>query len=192
MRLRIFALLPFALLAGCNPFFQRWDERVCAYDDKYCDTPVYFNSDDLQRLPVPEYGNSVPLLSPGKIVLSGDLLIVNDRYRGYHLFDISDRQNPLRIGFYPLTGATELTISNGYLYANSFTDLYAVKLSDLQDGSYSSSSVSRVRDQFSLPAQPEEWIKGADFPHSILYRGHPLIIGYETPQGERYLYGIPQ
>ena len=192
MYLRILALLSLSALVGCNPFYQTWHEKVCQHDDKYCDIPVYLDLDDLQRLPVPVYGNSVPLRSPGKLLQSGDLLVVNDRYSGYHFFDISDRQNPLRTGFYPLPSATELTISNGYLYANSFTDLYAINLADLRDATYSTNSVKRVTDQYSLPRQPRKWIEGADFKSGVLYAGHPLIIGYETPDGRRFLYGVQQ
>ncbi|WP_430460686.1 hypothetical protein ACQUQU_15905 [Thalassolituus sp. LLYu03] len=192
MQFRILAFFSLATLAGCNPFYQDWDEKSCAYDDKYCDTPVYLDLDDLQRLPVPDYGDNVPLRIPGKLVQSGDLLVVNDRYSGYHFFDISDRQNPLRLGFYPLPGATELTISNGYLYANSFTDLYAVNIADLRDGTYSTSSVKRVTDQFSMPSQPAAWVEGAEFKSGTLNWGHPLIIGYQTPEGESYLYGVQQ
>lgn len=192
MQFRILAFFSVITLVGCNPFYQKWHEKVCQHDDQYCDIPVYLDPDDLQRLPVPVYGNSVPLHSPGKLLQSGDLLVVNDRYSGYHFFDISDRQNPLRIGFYPLPGATELTISNGYLYANSFTDLYAINLADLRDATYSANSVKRVTDQYSMPRQPRKWIEGADFKSGVLHAGHPLIIGYDTVDGRRFLYGVQQ
>lgn len=192
MQLRILAFFSVITLVGCKPFSQEWHEKSCQYDDQYCDTPIYLNPDDLQRLPIPVYGNSVPLRRPGKLLQSGDLLIVNDRYSGYHFIDISDRQNPLRIGFYPLTGATELTISNGYLYVNSFTDLYTIRLADLLDASYSSDSVKRLTDQFSLPPQPREWIEGATFKYEVLRQKHPLIIGYDTTDGRRFLYGVQQ
>lgn len=192
MRLRILALLPMLCLCGCLPFYQTWEIQNCENDKTVCDTPIYLNMDDLQRLPIPEYGDAVTLSSPGKLALIGNLLIINNLYTGYHFFDITDRQNPSRILFYPLVGATELTIGNGYLYANSFTDLYSIKLSDLLDGTYSTSSVYRKTNQFSLPSQPREWIADADFKNGVAYQSQRLIIGYEKPDGERYLYGVKQ
>lgn len=192
MTFRILQLLPLLLLTGCN-FIQQWDEKSCAFDDKYCDKPLYLSLDQLQRLPQPDYGSATTLKDPGKMFWQGNTLIVVDRYRGYHFFDVTDRQNPQRKLFLPLPGATDVTVHNGVLYGNSFDDLFSFQVADLIDGSYGVASVKRLAKQFARK-NFRHFYQGAVFSSDVRPNSSEkgLVIGFERPDGSRVMYGVEE
>jgi len=91
--------------------------------------PVY--STDSSLLFVRAVGPQ-PVKYPAKIYAKGNLVFQNDLGFGIHVVDNKDPSSPVRIGFLQLKGNSEMSIKGNYLYANSFTDLVIIDISDWQ------------------------------------------------------------
>lgn len=158
-----------------------------------CSTPIYLTLDDIRKDLVPEYGNTAVLSRPGKLYQQGHRLVVVDNWTGVHIFDVTDNQNPVRIVFLPIPGVTDIEVKNNYLYANSFVDLLSISLADLEAGTFSSSSVSRIGGILTW-SEPESFSAYASFYRPDVVAtgaGSPSIflIGYIDPEGNTWLYG---
>lgn len=91
--------------------------------------PVYANAQELYQVSTMP---SRPLHDPGRIYLKGSLLIINERYKGFHLIDNSDPANPKPLMFLKVQGAVNMAMQDQYLYADNITDLVTIDLSNLQ------------------------------------------------------------
>jgi hypothetical protein len=76
--------------------------------------------------------NDVPeqVQVPGKIVLYKSWLFVIDVDKGIHLIDISNPAQPVNKYFIKVPGCTDIAIKNDYLYADCYTDLITMDISD--------------------------------------------------------------
>ena len=92
--------------------------------------PVYSNDSSIL---VPQALPPQPVKNAGKIYVKGNLIFQNDLGIGIHVIDNSNPSVAKRIGFIRLVGNTELSIKGNYLYANSFTDLVIINVSDWQN-----------------------------------------------------------
>lgn len=70
------------------------------------------------------------LYNPGKIWLLRDRLLVNERYKGIHIYDISCLDNPVHESFIPIEGNFDMAVKDNYLYADHRTDLVVYDISD--------------------------------------------------------------
>ncbi|MFW2475278.1 MAG: LVIVD repeat-containing protein, partial [Sediminibacterium sp.] len=68
--------------------------------------------------------------NPGKIVLLGNYLFLNDVDKGIHIIDLSDITNPQKISFIHIPGCIDLAINGNILYADCYTDLVAIDIAD--------------------------------------------------------------
>lgn len=66
----------------------------------------------------------------GKIVWKDHYVFVNDVDRGVHVIDISDPHAPRKISFISIPGCVDLAIKDNYLYADCYTDLVTIDISD--------------------------------------------------------------
>lgn len=67
---------------------------------------------------------------PGKIVLKGHYLFLNDIDRGIHIIDLSDPVSPKKISFIDIPGSIDLAVNGNYLYADCYTDLVTLDITD--------------------------------------------------------------
>lgn len=87
--------------------------------------PVYLSRTDLEQ--------SIDLVEPlqiinsGKIYVKDDLLFVNETRKGFHVFDNSNPENPVKIAFIAVPGSTDLAIRENVLYINQATNLIAAR-----------------------------------------------------------------
>ena len=173
------------------------------FDPEYCVTPVTLTWEELRADIQPEYGNTAILTRPGKIYAK-DYLYIVDQYRGIHVFDQTDPQNPVRVVFIPVIGALEISIQGNTLYTNSFIDLVAINLEHIHDRSFSNASYTRTEGIFLLPATTDfipdgKKIDGERYElFSSGYSWHPsyksesqlgFIIGYIGYTGQKVLFG---
>ena len=90
--------------------------------------PIYADLDqwdEIISLPPQPIGNL------GKIYYKAPYMYVNERFRGFHVFDNTDPENPIPIVFIQIFGSEDIAINGNILYADNFTDLVAVDISDL-------------------------------------------------------------
>lgn len=91
---------------------------------------------------------------PGKIWVYDNFIFVIEQYKGIHILDNTDSQNPENLGFIQIDGCTDVAVRNGVIFANNAVDLIGVKpSSDFK----SINVVSRSRNILPELASPEGW-----------------------------------
>jgi hypothetical protein len=69
------------------------------------------------------FQNSQPIIKAGKIYIKDDLMFINDVNKGFHVYDYTDPNKPIRLHFIKAPGATDLAIKGNTLYINQAVDL---------------------------------------------------------------------
>ena len=80
-----------------------------------------------------EFESAVKALAPKEIVKSGkiyikdNLMFINDVNKGFHVYNYSNPQNPIKISFIQIPGATDLALRNNIIYINQAVDLVTLE-----------------------------------------------------------------
>ena len=91
---------------------------------------------------------------PGKLWVYNNFILLIEQYRGIHVIDNSNPNNPQRIAFLRIEGCTEIAARQGILYANNAVDLIGVKA----NSDFSAMELmSRNRDVMPHINSPEPW-----------------------------------
>jgi hypothetical protein len=135
------ALLIVIFLGGCQ------DKLLHTYE---VSNPVYMSYEDLRSA----VGDTMPteISKPGKIYLYGEYILVNEVRKGIHVIHNADPANPEVISFIKIPGNIDMAIKHDILYADSYVDLVAIDISDLND----IREVARFEDLFSWSLPPYE------------------------------------
>ncbi len=73
----------------------------------------------------------VDLKNPGKIYFrTDDYLFVGEKHKGIHIYDNAEPSNPRNIGYIQIPGNTDMAVKGDIMYANSYTDMYAIDISN--------------------------------------------------------------
>lgn len=67
---------------------------------------------------------------PGKLYTKGKYLFINEIKQGIHVIDNSNPSNPTFISFIAIPGNGDLAVKGDILYADSYTDLVSLDISD--------------------------------------------------------------
>ena len=78
-------------------------------------------------------GPATDLKSPGKIVTLGQYIFLNEVNKGIHVIDNSNPSAPHNIAFIDIPGNVDLAIKGNTLYADLYTDLVIMDISDPQN-----------------------------------------------------------
>lgn len=65
----------------------------------------------------------------GKIYIKDNLLFINEFRKGFHVFNYSNPENPIAVGFIQIPGATDLAVRNNTIYINQAVDLVTLQYS---------------------------------------------------------------
>jgi len=132
------------ILSGCE------DQIIETYT---ANIPIYITYDELRSSVQSETSRN--LENPGKIYFYNDYLFINEYLKGIHIYDNSDPSSPQNLGFINIPGNVDIAIKDDILYADSFVDLVAIDISDLN----SISEVNRLEDIFPyiLPPYDENY-----------------------------------
>lgn len=131
-----------------------------------------FNDDD-DTTPIPsaykavvmsrtDFENSIkilpatPMKNAGKIYLKDNWMLLGDTHLGFHIYDNSNSESPVEIGFLKIPGATDLAIRNNVIYVNQAVDLVAFSF-DPQSGNVT--VFKRIKNTFPPIASPEGQIQ---------------------------------
>jgi hypothetical protein len=125
MRTSIVATIFLALLFAATGCEKEAREFYTGYGKK----PVYVSPDDLLDI-----GNEPPrpIGLSGTIYLRDTLLFVLEQGQGIHVFSLADTSNTVNLAFFRIPAITDFTVAGTVLYADSWRDLVAVDISDLQ------------------------------------------------------------
>lgn len=84
-----------------------------------------------------DFANSVDIIAPrpidesGKVYAYEDYIFINDKYKGVHVIDNRNPNQPVKIGFIQIPGNVDISVKNNYLFADSLMDLVVVDISDM-------------------------------------------------------------
>ncbi|MBN1387831.1 MAG: hypothetical protein JW965_05245 [Bacteroidales bacterium] len=93
--------------------------------------PVYMDLKDFRNSFT--MSEPVEIKQPGKIYFKDGYLFVNEYSKGIHVIDNSDPANPEKIAFYNILGNIDMAICGNILYADSYIDLVAIDISDINN-----------------------------------------------------------
>lgn len=95
-------------------------------------TPIYKTISEIRA---GEVVNEAPreLCEPGKIYFYNNHIFINEGRDGVHVIDNTSPESPVNIGFINIPGSEDISIKNGFLYANSYIDLLTIDISDLHN-----------------------------------------------------------
>jgi hypothetical protein len=121
--MRIIAFLAFpALLISCKDKI----EQVYTVNE-----PVYLSYSELRSSFKVAEGQQI--IHPGKIYFKDHYIFVNEYEKGIHVIDNTDPQSPQIVKFIEIPGCVDLAIRDNILYADSYVDLVAIDISNLDD-----------------------------------------------------------
>lgn len=134
---RFTSILILTLVFGFIIFNQSCSYDKCNETIKYqVFNPVYMTKAQLRNISIEE---AKPLKNPGKIYVFGKYLFINEFYKGVHIFDNSDKANPINLSFISIPGNVDIAVKENTLYADNFLDLLYFDISDPQNPKYLSS-----------------------------------------------------
>jgi hypothetical protein len=121
--------------------------------DKYSEvftanSPVYLSYDDLRASVKMSAARN--LVNPGKIYFKDGYIFINEELKGIHIINNLNPANPQKIGFIEIPGNVDIAIKNNILYADSYIDLVAIDISNIN----APTEVSRVEDIFPYTTPP--------------------------------------
>ena len=74
-----------------------------------------------------------PLSATGKIVKYGNYILINELNKGIHVIDNTNPASPVNKEFIAIPGNVDLAVKNNMLYADIYSDLVAIDISNLQN-----------------------------------------------------------
>lgn len=92
------------------------------------------------------------ILNPGKIYLKDHLIFINEKYRGIHVIDNTNPEDPTNIAFINVDGCIDIAMKNNVLYADNAVDLIAIKLDEHMT---EIEVTERIKNTFPEPVSPE-------------------------------------
>lgn len=118
----ILLLSPLLLLDGC----------ITYEDNPECSKYKYITFEELEQL---EMKVEAPkeIQKSGKIVIYNQLLLINEVGKGIHIVDNQDKTNPVKKVFLNIPGNFNLTVKDGYIYADSYKNLLTIDIKDLDN-----------------------------------------------------------
>jgi hypothetical protein len=105
------------LLAACVAPYERPTETVVGY------VPVY----SAPSSAAVSFQPPRTLADPGKIYRYGNYLLINERNKGIHVFDNSDRSKPVALGFVEIIGNSDMAVRNDVLFADNLGNSFQFK-----------------------------------------------------------------
>lgn len=71
-----------------------------------------------------------PIEESGKIYAYNNYIFVNDKYKGVHVIDNKNPENPMKIAFIKIAGNVDISVKDNYLYADSLRDLLVFNIAN--------------------------------------------------------------
>ncbi|WKB82261.1 hypothetical protein QYR09_04335 [Cellulophaga lytica] len=71
-----------------------------------------------------------PIEESGKIYAYNNYIFVNDKYKGVHVIDNKNPENPIKIAFIKIAGNVDISVKDNYLYADSLRDLLVFNIAN--------------------------------------------------------------
>ncbi len=126
-----YSLRSLLVLSGVCFIFSNCSDKCVVTNTYVYYEPVYSTSAEIKAAigfkPVQAISNA------GKIYFKDDILFINEIGDGIHIIDNHNPSSPIPLGFLNIPGNYDLSIINNTLYADSYIDLVAFDISNLQN-----------------------------------------------------------
>lgn len=76
---------------------------------------------------------AIPVTNAGKLFIIGNYVFLNEKEKGIHIIDNTNPAMPINKGFLVIPGNTDLSIKNNILYANCYTDLLSINITNIDN-----------------------------------------------------------
>ncbi len=143
--------------------------------------PVYLSWDELRSSF--EVDAASTLEKPGKILFYGSHMFINEYQKGIHVADLSDPSDPQLIAFIEVPGNVDMAIRNDMLYADSYTDLVVVDISDPEQPALS----TRIEDLFEYILPPYDY----NYPVDEIDQDKGVVTAFELKKVTHEVYNHP-
>lgn len=174
--INLISLTCFVVLAfsGCQ-------EKVV--DRYYANVPVYMNRSEFKS--AVKVASAEEISEPGKIYFKDNFIFINEYLKGIHVIDNTDPANPDFVSFIKIPGNVDMAIKENILYADSYTDLVALDISDIDN----IREVGRVDSIFpyTLPPVMEE----NQLPFGQVDTRKGIVVGWEVKEVEETITSSP-
>ena len=91
-------------------------------------TPVYKTSAEVRA--AIKSDAAIAITNPGKIFVQGNYIFLNEIGKGIHIIDNTNPSSPVNKAFINIPGNGDLAVKGNILYADCFTDLMAIDISN--------------------------------------------------------------
>lgn len=92
-------------------------------------SPVYMSYEDLRK--AVKQSAASDLVNPGKIYFKDQFIFIVEEMKGIHVFDNNNPSVPVNKTFIEIPGNADIAIKGDILYADSYIDMVAIDISDL-------------------------------------------------------------
>ena len=117
-------------------------------------------------------GEATEITNPGKIYFKDNYLFVNEVGKGIHVIDNSDPANPEKVAFYEIMGNVDMAIKGNILFADSFIDLVAIDISDINNPM----EIGRIENIFpEVVPEGDKW-----YPYAMVDKSEGVIIDWKV------------
>ena len=151
------------------------------YKEYKGNAPVYMTYSDLRD--AVEIKQDVPLSDPGKIYFKDNFIFVVEELKGIHVFDNSDPSAPFKKAFINVPGAVDMAISGNILYTDSYVDLVAIDVQDIEN----ISEVGRVTNVLPYTVPPVD----NDYPQASVDKDKGVVLEWELKTIKERVYNNP-
>ena len=114
-------------------------------------TPVFMSRETLENS-VKYIAGARDMIQTGKIYYRAPYIYVNERYKGVHVINNTDREHPVNEGFILAPGCIDMAVKGSILYLDNAVDFVSFDLDSKQ-------VTKRIREVFPEPLRPD----GANF-----------------------------
>lgn len=89
--------------------------------------PVYVSNATAYNI---EFLAPQPINNSGKIYIYNQYVLINEQYKGIHVINNLDNTNPQKTAFISIPGNIDISVKNGFLYADNYDDLVVINLNN--------------------------------------------------------------
>jgi hypothetical protein len=139
-------LLVGLLLPLLNSCYSTWEPdpmQVSAYQ------PIFMTRAQLEASVTKQ--DPQPISDPGKLYSYGNYILINEKYKGVHIIDNQNPENPQNIAFIQVPGNIDFAMKSNVMYVDNAVDMVAINLTDLNNPVVT----SRIPDAFPSPTPPD-------------------------------------
>lgn len=101
------------------------------YEQYKTAVPVYMTYEDLRNAIKTESVQA--LRKPGKIYFKDKYIFINEYFKGVHVIDNTNPQNPKFVAFLNIPGNVDIAVKDSILFADSYIDIVAINIRDINN-----------------------------------------------------------